>query len=81
MTKEFHHITVLLLHETIDQLDKSDQMAIYADDLSGAGHKVSLSKLGTWTFVCLDQDQTAIDNAKKTSGSYIERGMVTFYQG
>ena len=79
MTKEFHHITVLL-HETIDQLDVQPD-GIYVDaTLGGAGHsEYLLSKLGDkghlYTF---DQDQTAIDNAKKRLAPYIERGMVTF---
>ena len=79
MTKEFHHITVLL-HETIDQLDVRPD-GIYVDaTLGGAGHsEYLLSKLGDkghlYTF---DQDQTAIDNAKKRLAPYIERGMVTF---
>lgn len=79
MTKEFHHITVLL-HETIDQLDVQPD-GIYVDaTLGGAGHsEYLLSKLGDkghlYTF---DQDQTAIDNAQKRLAPYIERGMVTF---
>ena len=79
MTKEFHHITVLL-HETIDQLDvRSD--GIYVDaTLGGAGHsEYLLSKLGDkGRLYAFDQDQTAIDNAKKRLAPYIERGMVTF---
>ncbi|HFN2966144.1 TPA: 16S rRNA (cytosine(1402)-N(4))-methyltransferase, partial [Streptococcus pyogenes] len=46
MTKEFHHVTVLL-HETVDMLDiKPD--GIYVDaTLGGSGHSAYLlSKLG-----------------------------------
>ena len=79
MTKEFHHITVLL-HETIDQLDVQPD-GIYVDaTLGGAGHsEYLLSKLGDkGRLYAFDQDQTAIDNAKKRLAPYIERGMVTF---
>ena len=79
MTKEFHHITVLL-HETIDQLDVQPD-GIYVDaTLGGAGHsEYLLSKLGDKGHLyAFDQDQAAIDNAKKRLASYIERGMVTF---
>ena len=79
MTKEFHHITVLL-HETIDQLDVQPD-GIYVDaTLGGAGHsEYLLSKLGDKGHLyAFDQDQTAIDNAKKRLAPYIERGMVTF---
>ena len=79
MTKEFHHITVLL-HETIDQLDVRPD-GIYVDaTLGGAGHSEDLlSKLGDKGHLyAFDQDQTAIDNAQKRLAPYIERGMVTF---
>ena len=79
MTKEFHHITVLL-HETIDQLDVQPD-GIYVDaTLGGAGHsEYLLSKLGDKGHLyAFDQDQTAIDNAQKRLAPYIERGMVTF---
>lgn len=79
MTKEFHHITVLL-HETIDQLDVQPD-GIYVDaTLGGAGHsEYLLSKLGDKGHLyAFDQDQTAIDSAKKRLAPYIERGMVTF---
>ncbi|WP_062005612.1 16S rRNA (cytosine(1402)-N(4))-methyltransferase RsmH [Streptococcus cristatus] len=79
MTKEFHHITVLL-HETIDQLDVRPD-GIYVDaTLGGAGHsEYLLSKLGDKGHLyAFDQDQTAIDNAQKRLAPYIERGMVTF---
>ena len=79
MTKEFHHITVLL-HETIDQLDVQPD-GIYVDaTLGGAGHsEYLLSKLGDKGHLyAFDQVQTAIVNAKKRLAPYIERGMVTF---
>ena len=79
MTKEFHHVTVML-HETIDMLDvKSD--GIYVDaTLGGAGHsECLLSKLGEKGHLyAFDQDQNAIDNAQKRLAPYIEKGMVTF---
>ena len=79
MTKEFHHVTVML-HETIDMLDvKSD--GIYVDaTLGGAGHsEYLLSKLGEKGHLyAFDQDQNAIDNAQKRLAPYIEKGMVTF---
>ena len=81
MTKEFHHITVLL-HETIDQLDVQPD-GIYVDaTLGGAGHsEYLLSKLGDKGHLyAFDQDQTAIDSAKKRLAPYIERGMVTFIE-
>ena len=79
MTKEFHHITVLL-YETIDQLAVQPD-GIYVDaTLGGAGHsEYLLSKLGEKGHLyAFDQDQAAIDNAKKRLAPYIERGMVTF---
>ncbi|MQQ65659.1 16S rRNA (cytosine(1402)-N(4))-methyltransferase RsmH [Streptococcus mitis] len=79
MTKEFHHVTVLL-HETIDMLDvKSD--GIYVDaTLGGAGHsEYLLSKLSEKGHLyAFDQDQSAIDNAQERLAPYIEKGMVTF---
>lgn len=79
MTKEFHHVTVLL-HETVDMLDvKSD--GIYVDaTLGGAGHSsYLLSKLSDKGHLyCFDQDQKAIDNARIKLKDYIDRGMVTF---
>jgi len=79
MTKEFHHVTVML-HETIDMLDvKSD--GIYVDaTLGGAGHsEYLLSKLSEKGHLyAFDQDQNAIDNAQKRLAPYIEKGMVTF---
>ena len=79
MTKEFHHVTVLL-HETIDMLDVKHD-GIYVDaTLGGAGHsEYLLSKLSEKGHLyAFDQDQNAIDNAQKRLAPYIEKGMVTF---
>ena len=79
MTKEFHHVTVML-HETIDMLDVKPD-GIYVDaTLGGAGHsEYLLSKLSEKGHLyAFDQDQNAIDNAKKRLAPYIEKGMVTF---
>ncbi|KXT74551.1 rRNA small subunit methyltransferase H [Streptococcus sp. DD10] len=81
MTKEFHHVTVLL-HETVDMLDiKPD--GIYVDaTLGGAGHsQYLLSKLSEKGHLyAFDQDQAAIDNAQIRLADYIEKGMVTFIE-
>ena len=79
MTKEFHHVTVLL-HETIDMLDVKPD-GVYVDaTLGGAGHsEYLLSKLNEKGHLyAFDQDQNAIDNAQKRLVPYIEKGMVTF---
>ena len=79
MTKEFHHVTVML-HETIDMLDVKPD-GVYVDaTLGGAGHsEYLLSKLSEKGHLyAFDQDQNAIDNAKKRLAPYIEKGMVTF---
>ena len=79
MTKEFHHVTVLL-HETIDMLDVKPD-GIYVDaTLGGAGHsEYLLSKLSeNGHLYAFDQDQNAINNAQKRLAPYIEKGMVTF---
>ena len=79
MTKEFHHVTVLL-HETIDMLDVKPD-GVYVDaTLGGAGHsEYLLSKLSEKGHLyAFDQDQNAIDNAQKRLAPYIEKGMVTF---
>lgn len=79
MTKEFHHVTVML-HETIDILDVKPD-GIYVDaTLGGAGHsEYLLSKLSEKGHLyAFDQDQNAIDNAQKRLAPYIEKGMVTF---
>ncbi|WP_162011829.1 16S rRNA (cytosine(1402)-N(4))-methyltransferase RsmH [Streptococcus sp. S784/96/1] len=79
MTKEFHHVTVLL-RETVDMLDiKPD--GVYVDaTLGGGGHSsYLLSKLSdNGHLYCFDQDKKAIDNAQIKLKNYIERGMVTF---
>lgn len=79
MTKDFHHITVLL-HETVDMLAiKSD--GVYVDaTLGGAGHSAYLlSQLGPKGHLyAFDQDQRAIDNAQITLKEYIDKGQVTF---
>ena len=79
MTKEFHHVTVML-YETIDMLDVQPD-GIYVDaTLGGAGHsEYLLSKLSEKGHLyAFDQDQNAIDNAQKRLAPYIEKGMVTF---
>ena len=79
MTKEFHHVTVML-HETIDMLDVKPD-GVYVDaTLGGAGHsEYLLSKLSEKGHLyAFDQDQSAIDNAQKRLVPYIEKGMVTF---
>lgn len=79
MTREFHHVTVML-HETIDMLDVKPD-GVYVDaTLGGAGHsEYLLSKLSDKGHLyAFDQDQNAIDNAQKRLAPYIEKGMVTF---
>lgn len=79
MTKDFHHITVLL-YETVDMLDIKPN-GIYVDaTLGGAGHsEYLLSKLGPIGHLyAFDQDQKAIDNAQNRLKDYIEKGQVTF---
>ena len=79
MTKEFHHVTVML-HETIDMLDVKPD-GIYVDaTLGGAGHsEYLLGKLSEKGHLyAFDQDQNAINNAQKRLAPYIEKGMVTF---
>ena len=79
MSKEFHHVTVLL-HETIDMLDVKPD-GIYVDaTLGGAGHsEYLLSQLSEKGHLyAFDQDQHAIDNAEKRLAPYVEKGMVTF---
>ena len=79
MTREFHHVTVML-HETIDMLDVKPD-GVYVDaTLGGAGHsEYLLSKLSEKGHLyAFDQDQNAIENAQKRLAPYIEKGMVTF---
>lgn len=82
MSKEFHHVTVLL-HETIDMLDVKPD-GVYVDaTLGGAGHsEYLLGKLSEFGHLyAFDQDQHAIENAKTRLSPFIERGMVTFIKG
>lgn len=82
MSKEFHHVTVLL-HETIDMLDVKPD-GVYVDaTLGGAGHsEYLLGKLSeSGHLYVFDQDQHAIENAKTRLSPFIERGMVTFIKG
>lgn len=79
MTREFHHVTVML-HETIDMLDVKPD-GVYVDaTLGGAGHsEYLLNKLSDKGHLyAFDQDQNAIENAQKRLAPYIEKGMVTF---
>lgn len=82
MSKEFHHVTVLL-HETIDMLDVKPD-GVYVDaTLGGAGHsEYLLGKLSeSGHLYAFDQDQHAIENAKTRLSPFIKRGMVTFIKG
>ena len=82
MSKEFHHVTVLL-HETVDMLDVKPD-GVYVDaTLGGAGHsEYLLGKLSeSGHLYVFDQDQHAIENAKTRLSPFIERGMVTFIKG
>lgn len=76
---EFEHVTVLL-DEAVDGLAiKADGQ--YVDcTLGGAGHSEKiLSKLNEEGHLyCIDQDQYAIDHAKKRLAPYVQKGMVTF---
>lgn len=79
MTEEFQHYTVLL-KETVDGL-KIKPDGIYVDcTLGGAGHSEyilqQLSEDGH--LYAFDQDQLAIDHAKKRLAPFVEKGMVTF---
>lgn len=79
MTKEFHHITVLL-NETVDMLNVKPD-GIYVDaTLGGAGHSAYLlSQLNeNGHLYCFDQDQKAIDNAQVFLKPFIDKGQVTF---
>ena len=65
MTKDFHHITVLL-HETVDMLDiKPD--GIYVDATLGyAGHSSEiLKRLTTGHLYSFEQDEEAIKHSKE----------------
>lgn len=76
---DFQHYTVML-KETVDGLSIRPD-GIYVDcTLGGAGHsEYLLSQLSEKGHLyAFDQDQTAIDHAKKRLSSYVEKGMVTF---
>lgn len=75
----FNHETVLL-HETVDGLALKKE-GIYVDcTLGGAGHsEYLLSQLGeNGHLYAFDQDERALENAKKRLAPFIEKGMVTF---
>ncbi|MGM0123692.1 ribosomal RNA small subunit methyltransferase H [Enterococcus sp. AZ194] len=79
MTEEFQHYTVLL-KETVDGLQVK-QNGIYVDcTLGGAGHsEYLLSQLNEdGHLFAFDQDQQAIDHAKKRLAPFVEKGQVTF---
>ncbi|KAF1297147.1 16S rRNA (cytosine(1402)-N(4))-methyltransferase [Enterococcus sp. JM4C] len=79
MTEEFQHYTVLL-KETVDGLQVKPN-GIYVDcTLGGAGHsEYLLSQLNEdGHLFAFDQDQTAIDHAKKRLAPFVEKGQVTF---
>lgn len=69
----FHHVTVLL-KETVDQLNINPN-GIYVDcTLGGAGHSHYLvSQLDQGKLICIDQDQTALDNAKIVLKEHLDK--------
>jgi len=79
MDNDFHHYTVML-KETIDGLNIKAN-GVYVDcTLGGAGHsEYLLSKLNTQGHLYVfDQDETAIEHAKKRLASFVIKGMITF---
>lgn len=73
----FHHITVLL-NEAVDGLNIKED-GIYVDcTLGGAGHSTEIAKRlsGSGRLIAFDQDDIAINNAKKVLEPYLDR--VTF---
>ena len=75
MTKEFHHVTVLL-HETVDMLDVKPD-GIYVDaTLGGAGHsEYLLSKLSEKGHLyAFDQDQMPLTTRKNAWHPTLKRG-------
>ncbi|PSH07748.1 16S rRNA (cytosine(1402)-N(4))-methyltransferase RsmH [Staphylococcus argenteus] len=73
----FHHISVML-NETIDYLNVKEN-GVYIDcTLGGAGHALYLlNQLNDeGRLIAIDQDQTAIDNAKKVLKDHLHK--VTF---
>ena len=80
MTKEFHHVTVLL-HETIDMLDVKPDGTYVDATLGGAGHsEYLLSKLSEKKGISMPLTRTRmpLTMRKKRLAPYIEKGMVTF---
>lgn len=76
---EFQHYTVMK-KETVDGLNLKKE-GIYVDcTLGGAGHsEYLLQQLGeNGHLYAFDQDQKAIDFAKKRLATYVEKGQVTF---
>lgn len=74
MTEEFQHYTVLL-KETVDGLQVKPN-GIYVDcTLGGAGHsEYLLSQLNEEGHLfAFDQDQSAIDHAKKRLAPFVEK--------
>lgn len=75
----FNHETVLL-HETVDGLALKPD-GVYVDcTLGGAGHsEYLLSQLSEEGHLyAFDQDERALENAKKRLAPFVEKGMVTF---
>lgn len=73
----FHHISVML-NETIDYLNVKEN-GVYIDcTLGGAGHALYLlNQLNDdGRLIAIDQDQTAIDNAKEVLNDHLHK--VTF---
>lgn len=81
MTKEFHHVTVLL-HETIDMLDVKPD-GIYVDaTLGGAGHsEYLLSKLSEKGISMLLTRTRMPLTMRKTVGTLYRKGDGNLYQG
>lgn len=78
---EFQHYTVMK-KETVDGLDLQPD-GIYVDcTLGGAGHsEYLLQQLNSAGHLyAFDQDQKAVDHAKKRLAPYVEKGQVTFIQ-
>ncbi|HHO5579229.1 TPA: 16S rRNA (cytosine(1402)-N(4))-methyltransferase RsmH [Staphylococcus aureus] len=76
----FHHISVML-NETIDYLNVKEN-GVYIDcTLGGAGHALYLlNQLNDdGRLIAIDQDQTAIDNAKEVLKDHLHK--VTFVHG
>ncbi|MDR1473373.1 MAG: 16S rRNA (cytosine(1402)-N(4))-methyltransferase RsmH [Lactobacillales bacterium] len=79
MDNDFHHYTVML-KETVDGLNIKLN-GVYVDcTLGRAGHSAYLlSKLNAQGHLYVfDQDETAIEYAKKRLASFVNKGMTTF---